>query len=57
MGEWGYSMILTCEVLQVVSVEFTLDRGHSNRQHILMFWRQEFGERSVIFSLLKTEIN
>lgn len=50
-------MILTCEVLQVESVEFTLDRGHSDGQHILMFGRQEFGERGVIFPLLKTEIN
>lgn len=47
------SMILTSEVLQVVSVEFTLDWGHSDRQHILVFGRQELGKRSVIFPLLE----
>lgn len=46
-------MILTSEVLQVVSVEFTLDWGHSDRQHILVFGRQELGKRSVIFPLLE----
>lgn len=50
-------MILTCEVLQVVSVEFTLDRGHSDRQHILVFRRQELGKCCVIFPLLEAEIN
>lgn len=50
-------MILTCEVLQVVSVEFTLDRGHSNGQHILVFRRQELCERGVIFPLLEAKIN
>ena len=44
-------MILTSEVLQVVSVEFTLDGSHSDRQHILVFGRQELGKRSVIFPL------
>lgn len=42
---------LTSAVLQVVSVEFTLDRGKSYRQHVLMLGRQELGERCVIFSL------
>lgn len=45
-------IILTCEVLQVVSVEFNLQRGYSDRQHIFVFGRQEFGECGVIFSLL-----
>lgn len=49
-------MRLTCEVLQVVSVEFTLDRGHSNGQHVLVFRRQELCERGVIFPLLEAEI-
>lgn len=49
-------MILTCEVLQVVSVEFALDGGHSDGQHILVFGRQELGECGVIFPLLEAEI-
>lgn len=44
--------ILTCKVLQVVSVEFTLQRGYSDRQHIFVFRGQEFGECGVVFSLL-----
>lgn len=39
-------------MLQVVSVEFTLQRGNSDGQHIFVFGRQEFGECGVIFSLL-----
>ncbi len=49
-------MVLTCEVLQVVSVQFALERSHSDRQHILVFGRQELCECCVIFPLWEAEI-
>jgi len=42
---------LTCEVLQVVAVEFALDGRHPHREHVLVLGRQELGEGRVVLPL------